>query len=1059
MRPATVFRVNLRPELRDANGVVIDRGITMNDVAEIAPILAELGVDTIYVSPLYAGINPDAAHGYHPKNMNELNETLGGMAGYEAAVAGASRLGLKLLIDTVPNHMGFDPSNVWLAETLEFGRNSPMARLFEVDWNLPGLEDRMLVPKLGAPFEQVVAEGGIRFRLGAGDRPGIVQDAGGVWPVAPATYDEILADARDRLTGADRRKVVNLLKAIERLKEKPRTEAERADHVTQGRAVARTLDELVAKSPEIKHAVEQALERVNGSPERVRDLSERQHYRLDDWHLRLSDNGYLLFFDVEELIALRQQDPEVRRITHQGQWRWLDIARNHNVPAGLRIDHPDGLKKPGQYIEYIQREFFLRRVKEIAELDPDESYPAFEARVLELRDALIAADPDTIARDPLYVVVEKILTDGEPLPEGWKAHVNGTVGYEAMAAITKVLVHPAAADAMAGIYERFTGDTRAYADVVFQSKLDVMEGMALRNGTRVSPRLEYNLKRVTRRLVPVAAADGKTFTERQLREGIAAIVAAYPDYRPYTVDDDGVRLDRRGRQQIVKAAAEAKRRLPDRAPVIDYVAEVLRREGMRALVEDFADVFGQLTAPAAGVGEENTAFFRIFRDLYEVGGEPGRRMTPQQFHAFNRLRQLAGLLGLTELSTHDSKWSVAARARIMALAADPAAYETAINRMAEIAKDYPELQDNGEIAPDRSEMYRMFMLLIATLPFEEITSGKASPQYDELIRFQVKKALNEAKVNTDWINANEEWTTAVLAYLDKVLADDRFRAELRQFIQREVVVPAVATSLANRVLQMLMPGVPDIYQGDVLGQAASGLDPMNRATPDFSELQYRLRNPDGNGEDWLDYWMSGKADTAVMQRLANARKADPALYLDGEYLGVGDVSDDAPYIACARVHEGPSGPSCVIGFTPRIGAPGTPAFPLGEEWGDLTVPMPEKLPAGTYENLLDPDAPHLTITPAGSSAPPTSPSGCRCSPCAGSPAPPSSPGRWVPRPSRTVRWPPGSRPRVSRPLPGSRSRRTRSSRAGRRPRHQASRSTPTPSCSTRTRRSTRSGRP
>jgi hypothetical protein len=187
MRPTTVFRVNLRPELRDANGVVIDRGITMNDVAEIAPILAELGVDTIYVSPLYAGINPDAAHGYHPKNMNELNETLGGMAGYEAAVAGASRLGLKLLIDTVPNHMGFDPSNVWLAETLEFGRNSPMARLFEVDWNLPGLEDRMLVPKLGAPFEQVVAEGGIRFRLGAGDRPGIVQDAGGVWPVAPAT--------------------------------------------------------------------------------------------------------------------------------------------------------------------------------------------------------------------------------------------------------------------------------------------------------------------------------------------------------------------------------------------------------------------------------------------------------------------------------------------------------------------------------------------------------------------------------------------------------------------------------------------------------------------------------------------------------------------------------------------------------------------------------------------------------------------------------------------------------------------------------------------------------
>jgi (1->4)-alpha-D-glucan 1-alpha-D-glucosylmutase len=155
------------------------------------------------------------------------------------------------------------------------------------------------------------------------------------------------------------------------------------------------------------------------------DRLEQQHYELVDWRRAAVDLNYRRFFTVNQLIGVRQEDPEVYRLTHATILRLVA----EGLVDGVRVDHIDGLADPAAY---------LRR----------------------------------LAGEVPFVIVEKILEDGERLPS-WP--IAGTTGYEFLAVADGVLVDRAAAGAFAEGYRRHTGADPDPAAVAVHCKRQRLE--------------------------------------------------------------------------------------------------------------------------------------------------------------------------------------------------------------------------------------------------------------------------------------------------------------------------------------------------------------------------------------------------------------------------------------------------------------------------------------------------------------------------------------------------------------------------------------------------------
>ncbi|HLP77787.1 MAG TPA: alpha-amylase family glycosyl hydrolase, partial [Candidatus Paceibacterota bacterium] len=316
-----------------------NRQFTFRHAAEILDYLAELGVTDIYASPWFQA-GPNSTHGYDVCCFGEISSALGSAEDFERFNSRRHELGLGLLLDMVPNHMGADLSNDWWLDVLEHGPKSKFAGFFDIDWQpvTPSLRNKVLLPVLGDHYGKVLERGEIR--LGFGDGRFFLGYLGRKFPVTPGS--------------------------------------------------------LPASIDQSSMAVEQILAEFNGIPgqpetfDRLHGLVQRQHYRLACWRVGSEEINYRRFFDVTELVALRMECPEVFAASHELLFEWLEPG----IVTGLRIDHPDGLRDPAQYLGRLQS-------KAAECLKPS---------------------------GPLYIVVEKILSGDESLPDDWP--VDGTTGYD-----------------------------------------------------------------------------------------------------------------------------------------------------------------------------------------------------------------------------------------------------------------------------------------------------------------------------------------------------------------------------------------------------------------------------------------------------------------------------------------------------------------------------------------------------------------------------------------------------------------------------------------------------
>ena len=351
------------------------------DAAKIADYLAALGVSHAYSSP-YLQAAPNSQHGYDVVDHHKVNEELGGGKAYDAFCKSLGEAGLGQVLDIVPNHMAISGRrNRYWWDVLENGPASRYASYFDVDWHPreEKLQNKMLMPVLGDHYGRVLERYEIKVQRHGGEFA--VHYFDNELPAAPKSISGVIVKAAQD-TGSDY--LTFLADSLKRLPgPTAATPDERLERHRDKEVIRGLIERLCAEVPFIAEAIDQVLATVNRSPDALHDILERQNYRLAFWRTAEQDLGYRRFFDVNTLIGLRMEDPKVFADTHALILTWL----REGVLDGVRIDHPDGLRDPKQYLQ-------------------------------RLRDAASG----------VWIGAEKILEPGESLRTEWP--IDGTTGYD-----------------------------------------------------------------------------------------------------------------------------------------------------------------------------------------------------------------------------------------------------------------------------------------------------------------------------------------------------------------------------------------------------------------------------------------------------------------------------------------------------------------------------------------------------------------------------------------------------------------------------------------------------
>ena len=494
---------------------------------------------------------------------------------------------------------------------------------------------------------------------------------------------------------------------------------------------------------------------------------------------------------------------------------------------------------------------------------------------------------------PVFVVAEKILGGNERLPETWA--VRGTTGYDFLNQVNGLFVDPAAREMMNRIYTRYIGGPIDFEELVYQKKkLVLYTAMAA----------EMNL--LARQLNRISEANRWTrdFTLYSLRTALIEVIACFPVYRTY-IAEDGV-VDERDRKYILQAVACAKRKNPvENESIYDFIADILLQKFAAYVAPEerpaqlaFVIKLQQMLGPVTAKGLEDTAFYVYNRllSLNEVGGEPRHfGVTPEQFHAHNELRARSWPRTLLATATHDTKRGEDTRTRIDALSEMPRQWAASLaswtRRLDPLLRDV-----DGRKAPDRNELMLFFQTLIGVWPNQrEMNGAHLAPEEmqqlsDRLQQYMVK-AVKEAKVNTSWIQEDRRWEEAVTGFVRDVLQLPLKNGFWRSFLkfQRRCAEIGMHNSLAQVVLKIASPGVPDLYQGTELWDF-SLVDPDNRRPVNFEVRKRALHEMTSDtrpraevARDLYSRWEDGRIKLFLFQAALHARRNHADLFTAGAY--------------------------------------------------------------------------------------------------------------------------------------------------------------------------------
>ena len=833
-------------------------GFPLSAAQQVLGYLAELGVSHVYLSPCLQAA-PGSRHGYDVVDPSRISDDLGGEVAWADFVQAARGLGLRILLDIVPNHMSASHHNPWWDDLLQQGPYSPFADFFDVR-NPHGQPFCVHLCSLAQPYGASLEAGEVRIEV-IGNEPR-VKHYENTWPLAPASWGPLLAQGADR--GFDE---LDDLRRVAVPGEEERCAYQRLAARARGVLAA------AAESGRLQEAVT----RVQGDPARIDAILRRQYYLLHGWKLSGEVTNYRRFFDIDSLIGIRAERPEVAAATH---------ARIEKMIAqgeidGLRVDHPDGLREPLQYLERLRRMLPAGRV-----------------------------------------YIEKILENDERLKEGWP--IDGTVGYEFLAKVNRLWMDDQRADVLTATYADFTGHSVNFGQLVREKKRAILETtFAASHALLAEAALE----------IARAAWQTRDLSPRQLREALEKLITALPVYRTYRSANA---LDEEDKRILLEALQSARIGSPEiDAAAFDFLAALFTKPDLDAAGADFIAKWQQLTPAVMAKGVEDTMFYCYDRlvSCNEVGSQASLiGISADKFHEFCHYLSDRWPHNMLATSTHDNKRSEDVRARISILSEIP-------ERWSEVLHQWSQLNANAwqNRLPDRHAEYLLYQTLIGAWPID----------HDRAWGYMLK-ACREAKISTSWHEPNISFEEKIRGFLGAVFESPDFIASLERFVA-PLILPGRINSLAQTLIKLVAPGVPDFYQGTELWDL-SLVDPDNRRPVDF-DLRARLLKgaPQLTAAEVLADWDSGLPKlwmTARVLRLRRERGEDfsaaakyQPLVAQGSHLG--------RLLAFRRGEN-------LIAVVPRF------TMTLAGEWGDTRLP----LPGGSWRNCFSGESVQREISPA-----------------------------------------------------------------------------------------------
>ncbi|SFG97986.1 maltooligosyl trehalose synthase [Desulfotomaculum arcticum] len=944
---------------------------SLHEARDLVPYLHDLGVTDLYASPLLQA-RQGSGYGYDVVDPTRLNRELGGEEAFAGLTEALRQRDMGLLLDIVPNHMAASAENRWWADVLRHGPDSPYAGYFDIDWQpgRPGLAGKVLLPIIASPYGEALENGELVLALAEdGFR---VHYRGNPVPVRPDSYRDILGLGPAGTGGQPDpdpvpQQLEELLAALDKLPPRHDTGYPAAFREITGR-----LWQLYQTNSATRLLIDKSLQAINGikgepgSFTRLDKLLAGQHYLLAFWRPANREINYRRFFSISELVSVHAEDQHVFEATHDLVLRLCKAG----LVTGLRIDHIDGLYDPEAYLGRLQE-----RLTETGE------HPGF------------------------YVVAEKILghkkrghtsdlgselggrgmsPTNEALPVSWPVY--GTSGYDFLNLVNGLFVHGAGLTELGSIYRRHGAPEDSFQKMVYQLK------------KRAIARLfNSETRTLAEQLGRLAEQDrhGRDLALDQLEEAVVEVIACFPVYRTYLRD---LTLTDRDREYIEKAVALVHRRNPGAERACEFLRRVLLLEFTPDQTQDqqqdwlhFVMRWQQFTGPVMAKGVEDSAMYVYNRlvSLNEVGGKPDA--PPVSVAAFHR-RNRAGLQRLPHsmnaTSTHDTKRSEDVRARINVLSEIPTLWAGRLEQWRQWNNRHKSVWNSRPVPGGNMEQL-IYQTLVGAWPLRE----NEVPGFKKRLADYLVKAAREAGRYTNWQQPDEDYEKALVQFAMSILdpgGDNPFRQDFIRF-QATTAYYGALGSLAQVLLKITSPGVPDFYRGTELWDF-SLVDPDNRRPVDFSAraaMLAQLREREAGGRaaltalarELLESWREGRVKLFLTYRALHYRRNHPGLFTGGEYIPVEAAGPGAGHI-CAFARR--TGESWALVVVPRLlalfrtgnggrGGTGKPAGapppldpPLGEQvWGGHLLLLPDEAP-GMWRNILTGE--NLTAEPAGPEA-------------------------------------------------------------------------------------------
>jgi len=832
---------------------------TFSDFERIIPYLADLGVSTIYASPIFEAV-PGSNHGYDVTDPHCINPEIGTLEQFRKISKKLRLAGISWLQDIVPNHMAFHDKNLRLMDILENGRSSVYSGFFDIFWDAAGFEGKLMIPVLGDTVDQIVNNRQISVTITPGG--GFSFDYGGqYYPLNAGSYLQVIGSTDKNLSSKLKTVIAELSREVPNVAE---------------------IKSLLCKSAGLEddaRFLNDAVNKINSDPEKLQSLLDKQHYRLAYWKESDSRMNYRRFFTVNSLICLNMQDELVFREYH----RFIKSLLDEGLIQGLRVDHIDGLFDPACYLERLR----------------------------------------ALAGDEVFIVVEKILEEGESFPVNWP--VQGNTGYDFLAQVNNLLT----SNENKGVFTSFY-------HALIEEKPDIPSAISEKKAAILKKSMGGELNNLHQLFFDLRLDHGKKISgklSKQLKTAIGRFLVQCPVYRYYGNQFPLSAEEKNLLRAIFDAVVEWDHSLKKAVGLLEEIFFYKgSSEDLKAGCLLFYQRCMQFAGPLMAKGVEDTLMYTYERFLghNEVGDSPDAfGIEVANFHMQMIKRQELWPLSLNATSTHDTKRGEDVRARLNVLTD---LGEDWIKTVRKWFKLNNTLKESDK--PDRNDEYLIYQTLCGCYPMP----GHDPADLGDRLKAYLTKALREAKVHTQWAQPNEDYEMATLNLAGKLLSVTTPFHKSLLGLQQDIADLTVINSLTQVMLKFTCPGVPDVYQG-CESWDFSLVDPDNRRTVDYKTRSRALQRDFTLESLWNDRY-SGNIKTWLTGILFKCRRDHPELFSDGSYIPLrvkGKYKKNV--IAFARRHVN----EWLIVVAPlHLGTLGENPLPM--DWENTKIVLPENAP-------------------------------------------------------------------------------------------------------------------